>query len=94
MSRQTSITFTLGRLVTTDGIERAVTQDEVRRALLRHLDGDWGNVEEYDSKQNDDAVAYGGRICSAYSSQNGTDFLVITEHDRSQTTVLLTDECR
>ncbi len=59
--------------------------------LLRHLTGDWGDVDEFDKRQNDLAVKDGNRILSAYQTPAGKLWL-ITESDRSTTTFLLPDE--
>ncbi len=59
--------------------------------LLRHLTGDWGDVDEFDKRQNDLAVKDRNRILSAYQTPAGKLWL-ITESDRSTTTFLLPDE--
>jgi hypothetical protein len=85
-------TFKLGRLVATPGALAALTKDEIRLAIARHRSGDWGEVSPEDAKENDLSVAEGYRILSAYRTVKGTKFWVITEADRSATTVLLPDE--
>ena len=59
--------------------------------LFRHLTGDWGDVDEFDQRQNDLAVKDGSRVLSAYQTPAGKLWL-ITECDRSATTFLLPDE--
>ena len=59
--------------------------------LLRHLTGDWGDVDEFDKQQNDLAVKEGSRILSAYQTPAGK-LWVLSEADRSATTLLLPDE--
>jgi hypothetical protein len=88
----TKQTFKLGHLVATPGALAAVTRDEMRLALARHRSGDWGDVPPEDARENDFSVAEGYRILSAYRTADGTKFWVITEADRSATTVLLPDE--
>ena len=86
------MTLHLGQQVITPGALAAVSADDVRDALARHARGDWGDLCHEDSKQNDDAIATGGRVLSAYRSPSGTRFWIITEADRSSTTVLLPEE--
>ncbi len=59
--------------------------------LFRHLTGDWGDVDEFDKQQNDLAVKEGSRILSAYQTPAGK-LWVLSEADRSATTMLLPDE--
>lgn len=60
--------------------------------LSRHVRGDWGDLDEHDRKENDRALAEGTRLLSAYSLPDGEKIWVITEADRSATTLLLPDE--
>ena len=53
---------------------------------------DWGNLCEADRKQNDWALKNGERLLSSYRASNGTKFWIITEWDRSYTTILLPSE--
>ena len=86
--------FKLGQVLVTPG---AI---EVLRAsghsawvfLARHLRGDWGELSAEDKRLNDEAVKDGGRILSSYTAATGTKLWVITEADRSATTLLLPDE--
>lgn len=82
----------LGELYSTPGVLEAVPHCEVMLAVSRHVRGDWGEVCDEDKAENDFAVDKYLRILSAYTAENGTRFLVITEADRSVTTVLLPDE--
>ncbi len=84
--------FELGHLVATPGALAAVTRDEMSLAIARHQCGDWGDVPAEDAKENDLSVAEGFRILSSYRTTSGTKFWVITEADRSATTVLLPEE--
>ena len=83
--------FNLGTLVMTPGADQALAPSTVRIALDRHSKGDWGVVDGHDRTQNDRAVGEGARILSVYEEE-GTRFYVITEADRSATTVLLPEE--
>ena len=58
----------------------------------RHVLGDWGDINQEDKKTNDLAVEMGERILSGYTLPDGTKVWVITESDRSATTILLPDE--
>lgn len=93
MSNATCIArFPMGRLVITRGASAALCSDDVLEALARHLGGDWGNVCPEDKEYNNEALEYGFRLLSSYASHDGTKFWIITEHDRSVTTILLPDE--
>ena len=59
--------------------------------LIRHHQGDWGDLEREDKQANDAALINGSRLFSAYIVQ-GVKFWVITEADRSSTTILLPSE--
>jgi hypothetical protein len=60
--------------------------------LRRHLSGDWGDLDLEDKAANDNALADGSRLLSAYHAADGTKFWIITEADRSATTVLLPED--
>lgn len=60
--------------------------------LARHLSGDWGSVDAEDQRTNDQAVKHGYRILSAYELSTGVKVWIITEADRSVTTLLLPDD--
>lgn len=88
--------FQLGRLVATAGVNNWMQQNPVRTGFIsnsvgRHLAGDWGDVCEEDKELNNQALNAGDRILSSYS-HNGDKIWIITEHDRSVTTVLFPDE--
>ncbi|MDQ2843043.1 MAG: type I restriction endonuclease subunit M [Acidobacteriota bacterium] len=92
--------FSLGQIVATRGVLASCTRSLMTESLFRHQRGDWGVVDPEDRQVNDDAVTSGGRILSAYaidparpSKGFGDNTLwIITEHDRSITTLLLPDE--
>jgi hypothetical protein len=84
--------FPLGRTVMTRGIQELVECGlNVSGLLERHAGGDWGDVGAYDWQINDDALENDGRILSSYKTEAG-EVWIITEADRSATTVLLPDE--
>jgi hypothetical protein len=60
--------------------------------LHRHRCGDWGELGNEDKAENDFSVAHDLRILSAYHTPDGVKFWIITEADRSVTTVLLPSE--
>jgi hypothetical protein len=82
----------LGRLVATPNALASITQDDILLGIQRHQAGDWGNLTEEDRMANDQALVEGTRILSAYNAGNGTRFWIITEADRSVTTVLLPED--
>lgn len=84
--------FDIGDLYITTGARSTLNPTDVQQALLRYIEGDWGELGEEDKRLNDDAVQNGGRILGAYRDRNGTKFWIITEADRSTTTILLPDE--
>lgn len=84
--------FEMGTLVATPGVLESVNSTDSALAVRKHLTGDWGDMPEDDKKLNDAAVVDGGRIMSAYRDRNGTKFWIITEADRSATTILLPEE--
>ena len=87
------VLFPLGRRVATPGALAVLATSETSALALmaRHQSGDWGDVSAEDAKENELSVAEGFRILSAY--QVGSERLwVITEADRSATTVLKPDE--
>ena len=85
--------FHPGIVVTTPGVMEKISDMELSLALSRHLQGDWGDVSLKDQKDNDAALFLHGRIISAYCTKgDSVKFWIITEADRSSTTVLLPDE--
>ena len=85
--------FPLGQLVITPGALERLSAKEIQLALNRHATGDWGELPEEDVQENERALTHGARLFSAYRSEDGkTRFYVITEADRSVTTVLLPEE--
>jgi hypothetical protein len=84
--------FQPGQIVATIGALSALSIEDIMKALSRHLSGDWGDLSDEDKRENDFSVKNGFRILSSYSSKKGVKFWVITEADRSVTTVLLPEE--
>jgi hypothetical protein len=84
--------FPLGRTVVTTNAASVLADSDIVAALSRHVRGDWGELDKHDRAANDRALVDGGRILSAYQSSNGIRFWIITEWDRSVTTVLLPED--
>ena len=97
----TKIKFRLGRVVATPGALAALEESNQTAIpfIIRHQTGDWGSeVCEDDKKLNDEAVAHEGdedqqqRVLSCYRTSKGERLWLITEWDRSVTTILLPSE--
>jgi hypothetical protein len=86
--------FPLGQTVATPGALEALTNagETPLPYFVRHAGGDWGELDEEDKAENELAVTDGLRILSAYRLADGTMIWVITEADRSATTILLPEE--
>jgi hypothetical protein len=91
---ETVIRFLLGRVVATPGALSALEKAEQLPAafLDRHVNGDWGEVPDADKQENEVAVEQGLRILSAYTTSAGDQMWIVTEADRSATTLLLPEE--
>ncbi len=92
--RREQALFPLGQTVMTRGVAALVEEGKINpiTLLLRHRVGDWGDMVEEDRQMNDLALKEGGRIFSAYELPNGIKIWLITEWDRSVTTLLLPEE--
>jgi len=87
-----TLRFPFGRTVITRNAIERLTNDDVRAALLRHGTGDWGEVCPEDRQENELSLREGYRLFSAYVSAAGEKFYIITEADRSATTVLMPED--
>ncbi len=94
LSNKQSSLFPLGQVVATPGALEALGEaGQTPWALLqRHQAGDWGEVPPEDQQENDFSVEQNLRILSAYRLSTGVKLWLITEADRSYTTVLLPQE--
>lgn len=83
--------FALGQIVATPAALDALNTsgDSAHTLLARHATGDWGDLCESDKESNDADLINGGRLLSAYVLRDGTKLWIITEADRSATTLLL-----
>lgn len=90
-----SALFPLGQIVATPGALAALGEagQSPLEFLSRHVCGDWGDLEEEDCKENELSLKKGFRLLSCYRTSSGdTKLWVITEADRSVTTILLPEE--
>lgn len=87
--------FPLGALLFTRSIDDLVREGQIDAFfyLHRHLCGDWGDIDAEDWAANNMALHSGDRLLSAYQVTEDLRFWIITEADRSVTTLLLPDEC-
>lgn len=92
MPPPTLLPIPLGQTVATPAALGVLSQTDIVAALRRHAAGDWGEVDDEDRAANDHAVKSGERLLSVYRAANGTTFWVITEADRSVTTLLLPED--
>jgi len=81
--------FRLGRILSTPNALSKLDNQDILAAIQRHQAGDWGDVGTADRDANNRALEEGTRILSIYHSSKGEKFWIITEADRSATTVLL-----
>ena len=84
--------FPLGELYVTAAVDRTIAPADISRALARHAKGDWGDVGPEDWAENELSLNEGYRLLSVYKDAQGVTFWIITERDRSVTTVLLPDD--
>ena len=86
--------FPLGQTVATPGAIKAIAEagQTPQEFLNRHQSGDWGEVDEHDRLENEQSIAEGYRLLSVYTLSNGVRIWIITEADRSSTTILLPDD--
>ena len=83
--------FSLGQVVITTNAASTLQMVDVQHALCRHIRGDWGETCAEDAEMNNQALEHGNRLLSVYRSGE-TRFWIITEWDRSITTVLLPED--
>lgn len=83
------VQFEVGQIRATPAALESIDPDDFFNCLVRHMAGDWGDVCEEDWKANDEAVDCYARILSSYHDRRNVKFWIITEADRSATTILL-----
>ena len=85
--------FELGNIAATPAALEACRHDDLQMLMGRHAQGDWGDVCETDRRMNDAALKVGARLLSCYVLMGGDSKIwIITEADRSATTILLPSE--
>ena len=84
--------FPLGKVVITATAKDALHPEDVGQALSRHASGDWGEVDEHDRRENEVSLDQGLRLLSVYHDRDKRKFWIITEADRSATTILLPED--
>jgi len=91
-TQTTTKPFGLGQTVITANALAQLQTEDVHRALARHARGDWGDLDPEDVAENERSITEGCRLLSAYTDRHGVKFWIITEWDRSLTTVLLPED--
>lgn len=88
------VSLRLGQVVATPAALDVLHEHKVTPAalLVRHAGGDWGDVSPEDAAANDAALQHGDRVLSAYVLAPEVRVWIITESDRSATTILLPEE--
>lgn len=94
---EVTMKFKPGTMLLTRGVNDLVADNYafakfVNFSIRRHLAGDWGELCKEDCVTNEQALHDGGRLFSAYESEGVPKIWIITEWDRSATTVLFPDE--
>jgi len=92
ISRQPA--FELGQIVATPGALAALKKagQQPGEFLTRHVNREWGDVPDEDRRENEYSLEHGFRLLSAYKTNAGDRLWIITEADRSVTTLLLPEE--
>lgn len=91
------INYSLGKVVMTNGISNKMAEsqkfaNEITDCFKRYITCDWGNMCDEDKEMNDNALRTGtARVLAAYDTSEGRVY-IITEQDRSCTTILFADE--
>ena len=86
--------FPLGQIVATPGaLETLARANQTpNEFLLRHVSGDWGELDTHDLAENMYSLKHGFRVMSSYRTKSGDTLWLITEADRASTTLLLPEE--
>jgi len=97
VTNQKVVRFPLGQTVMTRGVNDLIAENAafaklVTESLVRHAIGDWGDLSAEDKAENDRSLQDGERLLSAYEYEGLPKIWIITEADRSVTTVLFPDE--
>jgi hypothetical protein len=84
--------FALGRVVITAHAKDVLHPADVSLCLARHARCDWGDIGDADRRENELSLTQELRLFSVYHDRNNTKFWIITEADRSVTTILLPED--
>lgn len=89
--------FSLGKVFQSSGINEFINESPLNElyvfsCLYRHVEGDWGDLDIEDKETNENALINGGRLFSSYQSGKQPKIWIITEWDRSTTTILFPSE--
>jgi len=84
--------FNLGQTVITPNAQATLHPEDIFNALGRHARCDWGDCCKEDWEENELSLREGFRLFSVYHDRAGTKFWIITERDRSATTILLPED--
>jgi len=84
--------FPLGQVVITSNAKDRLHPEDHVIALARHAAGDWGEVDEGDRRENELSLTQELRLFSVYRDRTDTKFWIITEADRSATTIFLPED--
>lgn len=87
-----TVLFPLGQIVITRNAMSRLAEPDAILGLMRHSQGDWGEVPDEDREENELSLKHGFRLMSVYTSSDGVKFWIITEADRSSTTILLPED--
>ena len=91
------INYSLGEIVMTNGISNKMAEsekfaNEITNCFKKYMVCDWGDMCDEDKEMNDKALRTGAaRVLAAYDTSEGSVY-IITEQDRSYTTILFADE--
>ena len=88
--------FGIGEIYISKGVANLIKVDDkfinfVRTSFARHINGDWGDISKGDKEENEFSIQNDLRIVSRYNYKDN-DIYIITEWDRSATTILFTNE--
>ena len=86
------IRFRPGTVYATRAVSEMLSRQRLLQLLRRHIRGDWGDTCQNDRAANEQAIGSGDRILSWYQVSGKIRILIITEADRSATTIMLSDE--
>ena len=84
--------FSLGSLVATANVLATFSMESLQACLTRHANCDWGDLCDEDTQSNEISLNLGGRLMSSYLLPDKSKLWIITEADRSATTLLLPED--